>query len=118
MHVDAQEGDRVFWFTTTGWMMWNFLASILLTPASIVLYDGSPGYPDMGALWDLAERSGNASARARGSRTSTPQPASANDGPELVGAGPGREAQAADRSGHGHQHPSRRCGRHPVAAQD
>jgi acetoacetyl-CoA synthetase len=56
LHVDAQAGDRVFWFTTTGWMMWNFLVSVLLTPASIVLYDGNPGYPTLGALWDLAER--------------------------------------------------------------
>jgi acetoacetyl-CoA synthetase len=56
LHVDAQEGDRVFWFTTTGWMMWNFLISGLLTDAAIVLYDGSPGHPDMGVLWDLAER--------------------------------------------------------------
>ena len=58
LHVDAQEGDRLFWFTTTGWMMWNFLIGGLLTPASIVLYDGSPGHPDMGVLWDLAERAG------------------------------------------------------------
>jgi len=58
LHVDAQPGDRIFWFTTTGWMMWNFLVSGLLTPASIVLYDGSPGEPDMGVLWDLAERTG------------------------------------------------------------
>jgi acetoacetyl-CoA synthetase len=58
LHVDAQEGDRVFWFTTTGWMMWNFLISALLTPASVVLYDGSPGHPDMDVLWDLAERTG------------------------------------------------------------
>jgi acetoacetyl-CoA synthetase len=56
LHVDAREGDRVFWFTTTGWMMWNFLVSGLLTDAAIVLYDGSPGHPDMGVLWDLAER--------------------------------------------------------------
>ena len=55
-HLDAGEGDRVFWFTTTGWMMWNFLVGVLLTPASIVLYDGSPGHPDAGVLWDLAER--------------------------------------------------------------
>src|SRR5215213_7823532 len=48
LHVNAQEGDRVFWFTTTGWMMWNFLVGCLLTDASIVLYDGSPGHPDMG----------------------------------------------------------------------
>jgi acetoacetyl-CoA synthetase len=58
LHVDAQESDRIFWFTTTGWMMWNFLVGALLTPASIVLYDGSPGHPDMGVLWDLAERAG------------------------------------------------------------
>ena len=58
LHVDAQEGDRIFWFTTTGWMMWNFLVSALLSPASIVLYDGNPGHPDMGVLWDLAERAG------------------------------------------------------------
>jgi acetoacetyl-CoA synthetase len=56
LHVDAHPGDRLFWFTTTGWMMWNFLVSGLLTRAAIVLYDGNPGYPDMGVLWDLAER--------------------------------------------------------------
>jgi acetoacetyl-CoA synthetase len=58
LHVDAQAGDRLFWFTTTGWMMWNFIVAGLLTEAAIVLYDGNPGHPDMGVLWDLAERSG------------------------------------------------------------
>ncbi|HEU4736833.1 MAG TPA: acetoacetate--CoA ligase [Solirubrobacterales bacterium] len=58
LHVDAHPGDRLFWFTTTGWMMWNFLVSGLLTRAAIVLYDGSPGHPDMGVLWDLAEQAG------------------------------------------------------------
>jgi acetoacetyl-CoA synthetase len=58
LHVDAHPGDRLFWFTTTGWMMWNFLVSGLLTKAAIVLYDGNPGHPDMNALWDLAERAG------------------------------------------------------------
>jgi acetoacetyl-CoA synthetase len=58
LHVDAQAGDRLFWFTTTGWMMWNFLVSGLLTEAAIVLYDGSPAQPDMGVLWNLAERAG------------------------------------------------------------
>src|SRR5918995_1503650 len=58
LHVDAHPGDRLFWFTTTGWMMWNFIVSGLLTKAAIVLYDGNPGHPDMGALWDLAERAG------------------------------------------------------------
>jgi acetoacetyl-CoA synthetase len=56
LHLDAQAGDRVFWFTTTGWMMWNFLVGVLLTEASVVLFDGNPGYPDMSTLWDLAER--------------------------------------------------------------
>jgi len=58
LHVDAHPGDRLFWFTTTGWMMWNFLVSGLLTEAAIVLYDGNPGHPDMTTLWDLAERAG------------------------------------------------------------
>ncbi len=58
LQVNAQAGDRMFWFTTTGWMMWNFIVGMLLTDASIVLFDGNPGYPDLGALWDLAERSG------------------------------------------------------------
>ncbi|HWN73113.1 MAG TPA: acetoacetate--CoA ligase [Solirubrobacterales bacterium] len=56
LHVDAHPGDRLFWFTTTGWMMWNFIVSGLLTEAAIVLYDGNPGHPDMNVLWDLAER--------------------------------------------------------------
>ncbi len=58
LHLDLRQGDRMFWFTTTGWMMWNFLVGCLLSDAAIVLYDGSPGYPDLGMLWDLAERTG------------------------------------------------------------
>jgi acetoacetyl-CoA synthetase len=58
LHVNAQEGDHVFWFTTTGWMMWNFLVSILLTDASIVLFDGNPGHPSLETLWDLADEAG------------------------------------------------------------
>ncbi len=58
LHADLHPGDRIFWFTTTGWMMWNFLVSGLLTEAAIVLYDGNPGHPDMGVLWDLAESAG------------------------------------------------------------
>ena len=57
LHLDAQAGDRVFWFTTTGWMMWNFLVGVLLTDAAIVLFDGNPGHPDLGTLWDLAQES-------------------------------------------------------------
>jgi acetoacetyl-CoA synthetase len=58
LHVDARPGDRLFWFTTTGWMMWNFLVGGLLTDAAIVLYDGSPAAPGLGVLWDLAEKAG------------------------------------------------------------
>ena len=58
LHVDAQAGDRLFWFTTTGWMMWNFLLGGLLSDASIVLWDGNPAYPDLGTLWDLADAAG------------------------------------------------------------
>lgn len=55
---DVTEEDRFFWFTTTGWMMWNFLVGTLLTGATIILYDGSPAYPDMNVLWELAEKTG------------------------------------------------------------
>ncbi len=58
LHLDLRRGDRMFWFTTTGWMMWNFLVGCLLSDAAIVLYDGSPGHPDLGMLWNLAERTG------------------------------------------------------------
>ena len=58
LHLDCRAGDRVFWFTTTGWMMWNFLVSALQTDAAVVLYDGNPGTPDLNRLWDLAEASG------------------------------------------------------------
>ncbi len=58
LHLDAQPDDRLFWFSTTGWMMWNFIVGVLLTDASIVLFDGNPGYPDMSVLWQLAEDAG------------------------------------------------------------
>jgi acetoacetyl-CoA synthetase len=58
LHVDAQPDDRIFWFTTTGWMMWNFLVGMLLSEASIVLFDGNPGYPSLDVLWDLAADTG------------------------------------------------------------
>jgi len=75
LHLDLHRGDRMFWFTTTGWMMWNFLIGCLFTDAAIVLYDGSLAHPEsigvpegpgssasrrlrhpLGVLWDLAER--------------------------------------------------------------
>jgi acetoacetyl-CoA synthetase len=58
LHHDLSAGDRFFWFTTTGWMMWNVVVGGLLVGATSVLYDGSPGYPDMGALWRFIEEAG------------------------------------------------------------
>jgi acetoacetyl-CoA synthetase len=54
LHQDLGPGDRFFWFSTTGWMMWNYLASGPAVGAAIVLFDGNPVYPDPGALWRLA----------------------------------------------------------------
>ncbi|TVT46402.1 acetoacetate--CoA ligase, partial [Amycolatopsis rhizosphaerae] len=56
LQTDVGPGSVFFWFTTTGWMMWNFLIAGLLVGAAVVLFDGSPGHPDLGALWRLAER--------------------------------------------------------------
>ena len=58
LHLDLGPDDRFFWFTTTGWMMWNFLVGGLLVGSTVLLYDGSPGHPDMGALWRFAEAAG------------------------------------------------------------
>ena len=56
LQMDLRHGDRFFWFTTTGWMMWNVLISGLLVGATVVMFDGNPGYPDLGALWAMADR--------------------------------------------------------------
>lgn len=58
LHCDLGPQDRFFWYTSTGWMMWNFLVSGLLVGSTVVLYDGSPGHPDTGAQWRIAERTG------------------------------------------------------------
>ena len=55
---EISSGDRAFWFTTTGWMMWNWLVTALASEATIVLYDGSPFYPDGNVLYDLADEAG------------------------------------------------------------
>jgi acetoacetyl-CoA synthetase len=57
-HIDLRPEDRFFWFTTTGWMMWNMVVGGLLSGAAALLYDGNPGYPDMNVLWEFAEKSG------------------------------------------------------------
>ncbi|MEO8612007.1 MAG: acetoacetate--CoA ligase [Chloroflexota bacterium] len=58
LHNDLKPEDRFFWFTSTGWMMWNYLVGSLLSGATAVLYNGSPSFPDMNALFELAEQSG------------------------------------------------------------
>lgn len=54
-HNNVHPGERFFWYSTTGWMMWNFVQASLLVGATIVLYEGSPAYPDLNALWAFAE---------------------------------------------------------------
>ncbi len=55
MHTDVKPGDRLFYFTTLGWMMWNWLVSGLASGATLLLYDGSPFYPSGNILWDYAQ---------------------------------------------------------------
>jgi acetoacetyl-CoA synthetase len=57
-HNDVHPGEKFFWYTTTGWMMWNFLQASMMMGATIVLYDGSPSYPNLNALWDMASATG------------------------------------------------------------
>ena len=57
-HCDIDSGDRVFYFTTCGWMMWNWLVSVLASDATILLYDGSPSYPNLDVLFDFADDCG------------------------------------------------------------
>ena len=56
LHCDLRRGERIFYFTTCGWMMWNWLVSGIGTGAAIVLYEGSPAHPSIDRLWDMAER--------------------------------------------------------------
>ena len=57
-HLDIQDSDRFFWFTTVGWMMWNVVVSGLLVKATIVLYDGSPTYPSTDKIWEISDLTG------------------------------------------------------------
>ena len=55
LHWDVKPGEKFFWFSTTGWMMWNFSVASMLAGATLVLYDGSAGHPDLNMLWELAK---------------------------------------------------------------
>jgi acetoacetyl-CoA synthetase len=58
LHIDLSPEERFFWFTTTGWMMWNIVVAGLLAGSTVLLYDGNPGHPDMNVLWEFAHRTG------------------------------------------------------------
>jgi len=58
LHTDIKREDRLFYYTTCGWMMWNWFVSGLAVGATLVLFDGSPSHPDGNALWDLADEVG------------------------------------------------------------
>ncbi|MEL6982608.1 MAG: acetoacetate--CoA ligase, partial [Actinomycetota bacterium] len=62
LQMDLGPGDRFFWFSTTGWMMWNYLVSGPLVGASVVLFDGNPGHPDLDTLWALMGSTGTTMA--------------------------------------------------------
>lgn len=92
LHGNLGPGDRFFWFTSTSWMMWNYLVGGLLTGSTIVLYDGSPSYPNMNALWDLAEKTkmtyfGTSAAYVGACMKAGIQPSSNHDLTELIGMG-------------------------------
>jgi len=55
-HNDLHENERLFWYTTTGWMMWNYVQGALVCGATAVLYDGHPGHPDLSRLWEFCEK--------------------------------------------------------------
>src|SRR3712207_4664613 len=64
LHIDLSPEERFFWFTTTGWMMWNMVVAGLLAGATTLLYDGNPGHPDMNVLWEFAEQTGMTNFRS------------------------------------------------------
>jgi acetoacetyl-CoA synthetase len=101
LHLNLKPGERFFWFSTPGWMMWNFLVGGLLAGCTIVLYDGSPGWPDLGALWRFAERAGiqffgTSAAYIAACMKAGLEPAQAADLSRLVGLGSTGSPLAAD----------------------
>ena len=56
LHQNIKSGDKFFWYSTTGWMMWNYATSALLLEGTIAIYDGSPTYPNKSSLWEFAEQ--------------------------------------------------------------
>ncbi|WP_445189300.1 acetoacetate--CoA ligase [Pseudonocardia sp. Cha107L01] len=92
LHLDTRPGDRVLWYTTTAWTMWNILVSALLHRAAIVLFDGNPLYPELDTQWRLAADNratllGTSPAYLMACRQSGTQPAQAHDLSALRGLG-------------------------------
>ncbi|HEY2285213.1 MAG TPA: acetoacetate--CoA ligase [Streptosporangiaceae bacterium] len=92
LHQDLSPADVFLWYTTTGWMMWNYLVGGLLVGATVVLYDGNPGFPDTGALWAFAARErvtylGVGAPYLLACRTDGVRPAAAHDLSALRGVG-------------------------------
>ena len=99
LHHDLGPGDRFFWFSTTGWMMWNYLVSGLLVGATIVLFDGDPGHPDLDALWRMAGRRGRdvSAPRRRSCWPAAKRASSPAAVPTLRAAGRGLDRRAVAR---------------------
>jgi acetoacetyl-CoA synthetase len=92
LHLDTRPGDRVLWYTTTAWTMWNILVSALLHRATIVLFDGNPLYPELDTQWRLAADNratllGTSPAYLMACRQAGIQPAQTHDQSALRGLG-------------------------------
>lgn len=92
LHVDLRPEDRFFWFSTTGWIMWNIVMSALLHGSTVLLFDGNPGYPNMDVLWEFAEQSrmtvfGTAAAFLTACMRSGMEPSKAHELSSLKGVG-------------------------------
>lgn len=92
LHLDLKPQDRFFWFSTTGWVMWNIMQGGLLTGATSLFFDGNPGFPDMDVLWEFAEKSrmtffGTSAAYLTACMNSRMEPGSTHDLSRLRGVG-------------------------------
>jgi acetoacetyl-CoA synthetase len=92
LHNDVRPGDRFFWFSTTGWMMWNYAVSALLHEAAVVCFDGNPAWPGPDALWEMAAQErltyfGTSASFIMGCRAAGQDPATAHDLSTLRGIG-------------------------------
>ncbi len=114
LHMDLGEKDRFFWFSTVGWMMWNMLVAGLLVGATVVLYDGNPTYPDLYALWRLAEEEklsyfGTSAPYLLACQKAALEPRAKHDLSRLRGLGTTGAPLPADGFAWVYEHVSRHC---------